>query len=314
MRSIVSLPEEFANRPFRVGEGIASGLSASRLRGKDLARPLRGVRVVEPPASRKEYLAAAAARLRPWQALGGSSAAAIWNIPLPPRLTRPGSPVVVANEHSRPRPRGAGFVGVRLTGSRFHAVELDGIPLTDPLTTWCLLSRELQLHDLVAAGDLLVTPSTRTDRRFAQVGLDELAHAIDVWGSSPGAVLRRKAFGLVRVGVDSPMESLMRMTIIEAGLPEPRVHPVVDTCDGETLQPDLGYERLRLGIEYEGAMHADPVRMRRDIARIEALAEAGWETLRVTVDDLFPSADRFLRRLVAAMHRCNDRLQAGQVA
>jgi hypothetical protein len=57
-----------------------------------------------------------------------------------------------------------------------------------------------------------------------------------------------------------------------------------------------------LSIEYEGDEHrTDPQRFRRDIARRERLADAGWRTIRVTEADLH---GRAAHDLVALVARC----------
>lgn len=82
------------------------------------------------------------------------------------------------------------------------------------------------------------------------------------------------------------METILRLTITDAGFPEPVVHPAVRLRNGIIVHPDLGYPYLQLGFEYEGLGHGDPEQVIRDIARYEALADAGWAIIRVTKHDL----------------------------
>lgn len=173
---------------------------------------------------------------------------------------------------------------------------IDGIWVTDPVSTWCMLARELDLHDLVAVGDILITDSERTDRRCEGVSLEVIAAACVEWRNTPGAKLRRAAADLMRVGVDSPQESRLRCLLIEGGLPEPTVHPRVVLPDGRELHPDLGYEDLRFGFEYEGGRHADPDRVLADISRFEGFAAASWDVMRATKFDLRPPTHEFLAR------------------
>ena len=221
----------------------------------------------------------------------------LWGLPIPPRLRRLDAPVVVAAATAHSVPRAAGFTGVRVREARFGVAEFDGIRVTDPLTTWCLLARELDRRDLIAAGDILVTDSCRTDRRCPALPLQALVDGVTAWGTASGALVLRDAVSRLRVGVDSPMESILRTIIVDGGFPEPTVHPTVVLADGRERHPDLGYEDLQLAIEYEGAGHADPDRMRQDITRVEDFADAGWLTVRTTNADLFPTPTLFLRRL-----------------
>jgi len=69
----------------------------------------------------------------------------------------------------------------------------------------------------------------------------------------PGARRFREAAALARPDVESPMESRTRLCIVGAGLPEPAIqYTVVDGSGRFVARLDLAYERLRIGIEYEG--------------------------------------------------------------
>lgn len=297
MSTRTNLPDDVTRQPFRVGRALRQGVSRGRLRNAALDRPLWGVRSVEPIRGRLEFLRAASTRLRPWQSFGGSSAAALLGIPVHPELQRTNATVVVVAAQHHTVPRSAGFTGVRILPDNLRTMEIDGIRVTDPVTTWFLLARELGLHHLIAAGDVAITDSTRTERRCGATSIDAFVEAMPRWTRSPGAAMARSAIERMRVGVDSPMESQLRSIIVDAGYPEPEVHPPVSVPDGRILHPDVGYPELRLGVEYEGIGHADPARMRRDIRRIEDFAAAGWDTLRVTSDDMFPEPHSLLARL-----------------
>jgi len=69
------------------------------------------------------------------------------------------------------------------------------------------------LTELVTAGDSLV--------RRAGVEPDRLIEAASSARGVRGARLARQAAALVRRGVDSPMESRLRLLLVLAGLPEP---------------------------------------------------------------------------------------------
>lgn len=299
----IQLPAPYSDAPFSVSDAVASGLSRTRLRGFDLKRPIRGVRTASELTSRREFVLAAATRLRPWQAIAGSSAAALWGLPLPPELDRRSAPVIVAAPKGRSVPEAAAFRGLRIEPGRLGITQLDGVRITDPITTWCLLARELGLPDLIAAADVLITESTRTSRRSTPTPIGDLAGAVANWSRSPGGGIMRQALGRARMGVDSPMESLLRTLIVDGGLPEPTVHPTVVLLDGTERQPDLGYEDLKLGLEYEGLDHADPKRMRIDITRIEDFAAVGWDTMRVTKPDMAPEPGPLIRKIAIRMRR-----------
>ena len=73
------------------------------------------------------------------------------------------------------------------------------------------------------------------------------------------------------------------MALVGAGLPAPEVNVSVhDERGGWLAEPDLSYPVARLAVEYQGAEHADPGRMRRDAARHMDLRRAGWDVLYYT--------------------------------
>jgi very-short-patch-repair endonuclease len=78
------------------------------------------------------------------------------------------------------------------------------------------------------------------------------------------------------------------LRIVRAGLPEPKINLHVPEAryDGIVPMVDLAYPEFRVGIEYEGDHHRQPVQFRRDIRRYERFADAGWSIVRVTGDDV----------------------------
>ena len=60
----------------------------------------------------------------------------------------------------------------------------------------------------------------------------------------------------------------MRLTVIDAGLPQPEVNYDVIEAGRWLGQVDLAYPELRIAIEYEGEHHlTDPLQWAEDIAR-----------------------------------------------
>lgn len=139
---------------------------------------------------------------------------------------------------------------------------LGALPLTTAEDTFVDLAAELHLVDLVVLGDSLVKAGRTTPAAL-------VAAAAAVTGRrSAGA---RRAAGLVRSGVDSPMESRLRMLVVLAGLPEPVVNHIEYDDLGRWVRPfDLSYPKARLAIEYDGRQHAQSqVQWERDVDRRE---------------------------------------------
>lgn len=168
-------------------------------------------------------------------------------------------------------------------------VIVDGLPVTAPEQLFLDLSPGLGPRSRVVLGDFLVVGLT------TPAGL---AAYLQERPRTRGIVAAREALGLVRVGVKSPQETLLRLHIVAAGLPEPEVNrPAFDEHGGWLGEPDLGYFRQRIAVQYDGDVHrTNPRRWRQDIARDEGFRDAGWLVLRATADDVQRPAP-FLSRL-----------------
>jgi REase_MTES_1575 len=172
-------------------------------------------------------------------------------------------------------------------------------------------------------GGIVVTSPARTafdigrrvnSRLRAVQQLDALANATDVkdvdvmavMSRHPGArgvVGLRRVLPLVDGGAESPQETRARLALIDAGLPTPRTQIVVRDQYGEFVaRIDMGYEDLRVGIEYDGAQHWTSAEQRdRDIDRYSALLDLGWVIVRVSSELLRYRQATFVARVVAAM-------------
>ncbi|HUE60748.1 MAG TPA: DUF559 domain-containing protein, partial [Acidimicrobiales bacterium] len=95
----------------------------------------------------------------------------------------------------------------------------------------------------------------------------------------------RRVVELVEPAAESAMESRLRMLLVLAGLPRPRAQVVIHDESGRFVgRPDLYYDRHRLGIEYDGAVHRDS--LAKDNRRQNRLLNAGVRLLRFTAADV----------------------------
>jgi hypothetical protein len=216
-----------------------------------------------------------------------ASAALLDGVPLPFAIERDAR-VHLSVVGDGPVPRGRVVVGHRLDPARAVVIDAGGVRTTDAATTWCQLATVLGLDDLVAAGDFLVTGRAPVGGRDGAASLGALAAAVDRHRGSPGATLLREALPLVRFGPLSRRESLVRLRLMRAGLPEPRLNFRVLECEVDGRHPvvDLAFAEYRVAIEYEGDHHRTPAQLRRDLRRIERLHDAGRIVIRATADDV----------------------------
>lgn len=112
----------------------------------------------------------------------------------------------------------------------------------------------------------------------------------------------RRALALVDAGAQSPRETWLRLIVIEAGYPAPQTQIPVYGEYGELVAiADLGWEDLKIALEYDGEHHqTDRRQLLRDIARYEALDALGWITIRVMADH---TRGGILTRLATAWSR-----------
>ena len=142
-----------------------------------------------------------------------------------------------------------------------------------PEHCWMIAALELDLVQLVTAGDRLVRLGLTTpDRLAAYVGASV----------SRGSAAARPALKLVRGRVDSPRETWLRLCLVLAGLPTPDGNPTIRGRRGQG-RVDLLYAAFLVIVEYEGDQHrTDSKQWHNDIDRNEDFGGAGFLTIRVT--------------------------------
>lgn len=173
--------------------------------------------------------------------------------------------------------------------------ELRGLRVSSPVQAFLELATVgVSLVDLVVVGDGLVKR-----QRIKPVTLLEAAKD---W-RGPGRTLARRAAALVRAGVDSAMETRLRMLLVLAGLPEPKVNVIVRGPQGEWRRRfDLCYEQYRVIVEYDGRQHAeDDHQWQGDILRREDLDRMGWRLVIVISRGIYREPLDTLERVRAVL-------------
>ena len=162
---------------------------------------------------------------------------------------------------------------------------LEGIRLTTPARTWCDLTRILDVDALVAAGDSVVNRHHRSfgEKQDALASIEELAAMVETRRRARGVLRAREALDLIRVGSDSAPETMLRLALARAGLPEPQLgFVIVDATGAPVVWPDLAFPQYRVALQYDGAHHFERGQLEMDIARNEATARAGWTQVVIT--------------------------------
>jgi hypothetical protein len=139
---------------------------------------------------------------------------------------------------------------------------------------WVAACAQLDLVDAVTAADqLLLRGSTNLPALHAYVS----GH------HGPGIGPARRPLRLVRERVESPRETVVRLVLVLAGLPEPECNVTINRGGAFLARADLAYVAARLLVEYDGRQHAETAsQWNRDLDRHDALTAAGWVCYRVT--------------------------------
>lgn len=277
--------------PFTTREFRAAGQDVSRLRTQEFQQVLHDVHVRSGVALTTLLRARAALLVAgPRAHVSHHTAADIYDL-APPE--HPGVHVSTPAGVTRSRTDG---VCPHQANRCCAVVVRQGMRISSPIQTFLDLAGQqgMTLVDLAVVGDRLVSKRLATPA--------QLVAAADAWRGR-GARLARRVARLVRVGVDSPMETRLRLLIVLAGLPEPKVNQILRHPDGEWwVRLDLSYPQQKVLIEYDGRQHADSrSQWRKDIQRRELLQRWEWRTVTVTAEGVFDEPARTLRRVLAVL-------------
>jgi hypothetical protein len=292
MRPFSMLPEPLAEEPFNLAEAWPLGLTKGRVRSRDLDVPFWGVRGHGSSPTLLEQVRAADQIRAVDEAFSHETAARLLDLPLPWSWDE-AQWVHICGETELPRLRRRGVVSHRGLERR-SVVVVHGGPCTDALTTWADLANTLRLDDLVVLGDAIV-------RRGSDLSTADLRSVTASRARRRGVVRMRQALDLVRVGSDSPMETLARLVFVRGGLPEPELNVAILDDAGEWLATgDFVWRKRRVVAEFDGDHHrTDRRQWQIDVARREAVQEAGWTYIQLTARSVTDPirADRLVRRL-----------------
>ncbi|CAG6865523.1 DUF559 domain-containing protein [Mycobacterium avium subsp. paratuberculosis] len=209
--------------------------------------------------------------------------------------------------------------GRRAVVAGFSAAALHGSKWVDAMTVVDLIHHNryrqpgIRVHgdrieedEITVVDGILVTSAARTaldlgcwyPTTAAVAGIDALARetrikAADVellaqrYPGRRGIVRAREAIALFDGGSQSPKESWLRVVLTQAGLPPPQTQiRVVDDLGDPVAYLDMGWEDLKVAVEYDGDHHrSDRRQYGWDIRRSEMLQRLGWIVVRVVAGD-----------------------------
>ncbi|MBT2522991.1 DUF559 domain-containing protein [Arthrobacter sp. ISL-28] len=296
------LPDTLLSAPFTLEAARASGISVSRLRRADVVHVGRGL---YRPADWDFDLEAAA------RALSAVSPSAWISHVTAGRLRCQILPVWLADStelhlskpRSLPEVRRKGVYGHTVLAREDEIESVDGIRISTRSRTWLDLARRLSVSELVCMGDELIRIPRlkfegRTEPFATPAGLRSL---VDRHPNLQGVVRARQALDMMRVGADSAPESLLRLAMADAGLPEPDLQVALRIGDAGSPTADLGYRHRRLAIQYDGGHHLLDAQAFSDRRRDKAFHSAGWTVLTLDKNDLADGFQQAVGRIKRAL-------------
>lgn len=259
----------FATRAALVRAGVRRRALAAALGQGSVVRLRRGVYGLGLPQG-TDHVRAAAVVLR--GVVSHDSAAVLWGLEL---AHRPAPDVTVRRDRSR-----AHYAGVRVHRAEVtDSVVLDGMRVTPVLRTVLDCAATLALPEAVVVADSAL--------RAGLLTRDELVSAArGLRGRHARRVRRVAALADERSG--SVLESLLRVLLVEAGLPPDASQLVVRDERGRVVaRVDFAYLRARLVVEADGfEFHRERADYRSDRRRGNACARADWTVLRFSWEDV----------------------------
>jgi hypothetical protein len=290
------LPRNLATAPFTFESARTSGVTVNRLRRKDVVHVGRGLYRPSDWSFELEAAARALSAASPGAWISHVTAARLRCQLLPPWLAD-STELHLSKPRSLPSVRRKGVFGHTLLARDDEAESVDGIRISTRSRTWLDLARTLPLRDLVCMGDQLIRiPRMEFEGRTGSYDTVEgLRSLVGRHPNLQGIVRAREALDLMRVGSDSAPESLLRLAMADAGLPEPDLQLPLRIGDALSPTADLGYRHRRIAIQYDGGHHLLDAQILSDRRRDKAFESAGWDVLAFDKSDL---ADDFERATV----------------
>jgi very-short-patch-repair endonuclease len=279
--------------PSTRSSAAAAGLSDWHLRHRDINRTSRDTYLPAGATELDDRVAAVMLSAPADAVVSHHTAAAFWRIAIPLQ-DRADDDVVHLTAPARSRARNR-------ADRRIHRGPVDtdelflrwSAPVTNPERTWRDLAAVLPPGPLLAVTDQLLVG--RTDVAALQAMLER--HP-----TGRGSARARLVLPQASPWSESPMESVLRWILHEAGLPSPELQHVVRDASGRFLgRADLAWPERRVLVEFDGDVHRERTVFVRDLRRQNALVAAGWTVLRFSSADVVGRPEYVVAAVRAAL-------------
>jgi len=175
-----------------------------------------------------------------------------------------------------------------------EVVEIRGVRTTSIARTIADICARLSLVEATVVADAALHAGLTT--------LGQLAAWARSHTGRRGIRRLRRVIELAEPAAESPMETRLRMVLVNGGLPRPAAQVSVYDERGELAgRPDLYYESHRLGIEYDGDVHRSA--LAADNRRQNRLLAAGVTLLRFTASDVRGNPESIVDQVATELRR-----------
>ncbi|GAB3028165.1 endonuclease domain-containing protein [Mycobacterium bourgelatii] len=153
-----------------------------------------------------------------------------------------------------------------------------GLPVTTVARTAYDLGRQLPRGEAVARLDALMYATS--------FSIEDVLPLAKRYTGARGTQRLLNILPLVDGGAASPKETWLRLLLIDAGFPTPETQIPVSENLWAVGVVDMGWERYKIGVEYDGDQHrTDRRRYVGDLKRLRKLERLGWIIIRVINED-----------------------------
>jgi very-short-patch-repair endonuclease len=168
---------------------------------------------------------------------------------------------------------------------------LDGVSVTSPVRTAYDCLRLLRGRERLVVADALTHLEVTT--------VEELRRYFATQRRMRNLRIAERLLDDIEPKSESPMETRLRLVLVDGGLPRPQAqHEVADASGVVRWRLDLAYPEVKVAVEFDGAWH---FRQRRDDDRRRAALRAlGWEVLVFSADDL-QTPERVVAQVAGAL-------------
>ena len=281
-----SAPELVALPVVHLGRDFLPAVIAANLRSGAWRRIARGAYIPhlddEPVYAARRRLAlarivAVAALGGPHQWISHTSAGLLWNLPTYGSLAQ--THIIHAAKPSTSGTSATGLVRHKTYLPIEHHTLHQGIAVTTLARTVVDCAR------FASPETALIIADAALNRHIDRSSINKVLFEV---GVRPGSARARELLALADAGAESAGETLLRITLLQAGLPTPETQIEITTRIG-TFWADLGWAKWRLLLEYDGRSKyqaQEPDAFIREKRRHDAIVEAGFMLLRITKEDL----------------------------